>query len=88
VSNAITIAYYGAPLSTAYDIIKSRNSASIYPPLALTNLLNALLWTAYGFVSPMHLGVISKTKHNSGQLWTVRTSQGLLLGLDTCRRNW
>lgn len=33
------------------QVVRTRNSASIYPPLTIMNLVNALLWTAYGFVS-------------------------------------
>ncbi|GAX81004.1 hypothetical protein CEUSTIGMA_g8439.t1 [Chlamydomonas eustigma] len=42
--NAISLVYYGAPLSTMAEVIKTRNSASILLPLTLMNLVNALLW--------------------------------------------
>ena len=42
--NAVSLVYYGAPLSTMAEVIKTRNSASILLPLTLMNLLNALLW--------------------------------------------
>jgi hypothetical protein len=42
--NAISLVYYGAPLSTMAEVIKTRNSASILLPLTLMNLINALLW--------------------------------------------
>ena len=42
--------YYGAPLSTMAEVIRTRNSASILLPLTLMNLINALLWTTYGVV--------------------------------------
>ncbi|KAF8054899.1 APY5 [Scenedesmus sp. PABB004] len=47
--NAITIAYYGAPLSTVVQVIRSRSSASIYLPMCIANLVNTLLWIGYGF---------------------------------------
>jgi uncharacterized protein with PQ loop repeat len=49
--NAITIAYYGAPLSTMFQVIRSRSSSSIYLPMCIANLVNTLLWIGYGFVS-------------------------------------
>lgn len=49
-SNVVTIAYYGAPLSTMFTVIRSRSSASIYLPMCLANLVNTLLWIGYGFV--------------------------------------
>eukprot|EP00878_Enallax_costatus_P016032 GHUV01016808.1.p1 GENE.GHUV01016808.1~~GHUV01016808.1.p1 ORF type:complete len:222 (+),score=60.16 GHUV01016808.1:184-849(+) len=47
--NAVTIAYYGAPLSTIVQVIRSRNSNSIYLPMCICNLINTLLWIGYGF---------------------------------------
>lgn len=46
--NAISMVYYGAPLSTMAQVIRTRNSASILLPLTLMNLTNAVLWTTYG----------------------------------------
>ena len=46
--NFMSLAYYGAPLSTMADVIKKRDSSSILLPLTLMNLLNACLWTTYG----------------------------------------
>ena len=42
----MSLVYYGAPLSTMAEVIKTRNSASILLPLTLMNLINALLWWA------------------------------------------
>ncbi|CAG9467777.1 unnamed protein product [Pedinophyceae sp. YPF-701] len=47
-ANAILLVYYSAPLSTVAQVIKTRNAASLYWPLSLTNGLNGLMWTAYG----------------------------------------
>ena len=47
--NAVSLVYYGAPLSTMAEVIKTRNSASILLPLTLMNLINALLWWVGGY---------------------------------------
>lgn len=39
--------FYGAPLSTIFQVLKSKNSASIHLPTMLTNTANATFWTAY-----------------------------------------
>lgn len=49
--NVVTLIYYAAPLSTMAEVIRTRNSASILMPLCIMNMLNAGLWTTYGFVS-------------------------------------
>ncbi|WIA32663.1 hypothetical protein OEZ86_003464 [Tetradesmus obliquus] len=46
--NAITIAYYGAPLSSALVVVRSKDSSCIYLPTCIANLVNASLWVAYG----------------------------------------
>lgn len=47
-ANFILVLYYGAPLSTVYAVLKTRNSASIYIPLSVCAMLNSTLWVAYG----------------------------------------
>lgn len=42
--------YYVAPLSSLLQVMRERDSSSIYWPLSLANLVNALLWFAYGMV--------------------------------------
>ena len=49
--NLVAFLYYGAPLSTMLEVIKTKNSASILLPLTVMNVINAALWTTYGFVS-------------------------------------
>mmetsp|Transcript_13992 Transcript_13992/g.30254 ORF Transcript_13992/g.30254 Transcript_13992/m.30254 type:complete len:297 (-) Transcript_13992:751-1641(-) len=44
----ILMIYYTIPLSTLLHIIRTRNAASIYLPLAATAILNGGLWTIYG----------------------------------------
>ena len=45
----ILMLYYFVPLSTMVQIVKTRNAASIYPPLAITAIANGLMWSIYGF---------------------------------------
>jgi uncharacterized protein with PQ loop repeat len=40
--------YYSAPMSTLYSVIKTRDSSSLYAPLIVVNLVNAMLWLFYG----------------------------------------
>mmetsp|Transcript_27373 Transcript_27373/g.74022 ORF Transcript_27373/g.74022 Transcript_27373/m.74022 type:complete len:238 (-) Transcript_27373:778-1491(-) len=46
--NLTTICYFGAPLSTMTEVIRTRNSASILRPLTTMNTASACLWSAYG----------------------------------------
>ncbi|KXZ52053.1 hypothetical protein GPECTOR_10g1076 [Gonium pectorale] len=46
--NVVCLIYYAAPLSTMWEVIRTRNSASILVPLTMMNTLNAALWTTYG----------------------------------------
>ncbi|PNH08837.1 Sugar transporter SWEET1 [Tetrabaena socialis] len=45
----VLMGYYVVPLSTMLDIVRSRNAASIYPPLAAAAIANGTLWAVYGF---------------------------------------
>lgn len=47
---AILGIYYIAPLTSLFKVLKERDSSSIYWPLSLMNLGNALLWMVYGMV--------------------------------------
>ncbi len=40
--------YYFAPLSTVMAVIRERDASSLYAPMILVNLTNAMLWTLYG----------------------------------------
>ncbi|KAJ3071003.1 hypothetical protein HK102_006530 [Quaeritorhiza haematococci] len=46
---AVLIIFYSSPLSVLYKVISTRNSASLLWPLAVANVINGVLWTAYGF---------------------------------------
>ncbi|RYH29236.1 hypothetical protein EON65_09175 [archaeon] len=48
ISCVFSICYYGAPLSTMAKVIATRDASSLYLPMILVNLVNALLWTSYG----------------------------------------
>lgn len=52
-STAVTLLglYYIAPLTSLFKVLADRDSSSIYWPLSLANLANALLWMVYGMVS-------------------------------------
>jgi solute carrier family 50 protein (sugar transporter) len=41
--------FYGAPLSTIYTVLTTRDSSSIHRPTMLLNTANAVFWTAFGF---------------------------------------
>ena len=43
-----SIAYYAAPLSTMARVIRKKDASSLYLPLVLVNLVNAVLWFVYG----------------------------------------
>jgi hypothetical protein len=45
------LSYYAAPLSNIYDVIRNCNSISLYIPLIITNLVNAMMWVIYGAVA-------------------------------------
>lgn len=49
VVNANLLFFYGAPLSTIFTVLKTRNSVSIHIPTMVLNTLNGSFWTAYGF---------------------------------------
>jgi len=46
---AQTVIYFGAPLSQALEVIRRKDSSSIYPPMVITNTAACLMWTIYGF---------------------------------------
>jgi solute carrier family 50 protein (sugar transporter) len=48
ISMMFSIAYYAAPCATMLEVIKKRDSASLYAPMITLNLVNSLLWSSYG----------------------------------------
>eukprot|EP01083_Nonionella_stella_P236096 829506_1 len=47
--NLNLVFFYGGPLSTIYSVLRERNTSSIHILTMITNTLNAIFWTAYGF---------------------------------------
>ncbi|CAJ1945931.1 unnamed protein product [Cylindrotheca closterium] len=48
VTNCILIFFYGAPLSTIFQVLKEKHTASIHIPTMILNTLNGIFWFAYG----------------------------------------
>lgn len=48
VVNLNLVFFYGAPLSTIWKVLNSRNAASIHIPTMAANTANGAFWTAYG----------------------------------------
>lgn len=46
--SAFSICYYASPLWTLREVVRSRDSSSLYLPTILTNMTNTLLWFSYG----------------------------------------
>jgi solute carrier family 50 (sugar transporter) len=46
--NLNLVVFYGAPLSTIYDVMNTKLSASIHIPTMVLNTTNGLLWSVYG----------------------------------------
>ena len=49
VANSACVLYYGAPCSTMYEVIVSKNSSSLHLPMIFMNFLNSILWTVYAY---------------------------------------
>jgi hypothetical protein len=47
-ATAAALLYYAAPLSSAWEVVRSRSAASLSLPLCLASLTNAALWSVYG----------------------------------------
>lgn len=52
---AILAVYYTAPLSSLAKVISQRDSSSLHWPLCSMNIINGMLWFAYGLVSFVRL---------------------------------
>lgn len=52
-SNAVAIlgVYYAAPLSTIATVFRERDSSSLHWPMCMMNVINGLLWFAYGLAT-------------------------------------
>ena len=49
--SSFSIAYYAAPLSSLYEIIRKRDASSLYAPLLIVNLTNNAMWVIYGAIA-------------------------------------
>ena len=47
-ANLVLLVYYAAPLSTVKEVIVTRDSRSLYLPLAVGNTVNGTAWFVYG----------------------------------------
>ena len=47
-ANSILVVYYTSPLSTMFEVFRTRDSKSMHFPLVLCNCLNGVCWTSYG----------------------------------------
>jgi hypothetical protein len=47
-ANLVLLIYYAAPLTTVKEVILTRNSKSLYLPLAVANTVNGTAWFVYG----------------------------------------
>jgi hypothetical protein len=44
------ILYFAAPMSTMREVIRNKDSSSLYAPTIFVNLLNGLMWFFYGLI--------------------------------------
>jgi solute carrier family 50 protein (sugar transporter) len=47
-ADAASLVYYASPLAGIWEIIKTKDSSSLYVPSIVISSLNCLLWTIYG----------------------------------------
>jgi len=45
------LAYYSSPLSTLVQVVRNRDSSTLYLPMIVSSFLNALMWVIYGYVA-------------------------------------
>jgi solute carrier family 50 (sugar transporter) len=58
VANSACVMYYGAPCSSMYEVIMSKDSSSLHLPMIFVNFLNAILWSVYGYFALNDLFVV------------------------------
>lgn len=46
--NLNLVFFYGAPLSTIWTVLRTRNSASVHIPTMIASTANGLFWGSYG----------------------------------------
>ena len=58
IANTSCVLYYGAPCSSMYTVIMTKDSSSLHLPMIFVNFLNAILWTVYGYFALNDLFVV------------------------------
>eukprot|EP00879_Flechtneria_rotunda_P026598 GHRR01028372.1.p2 GENE.GHRR01028372.1~~GHRR01028372.1.p2 ORF type:complete len:108 (+),score=15.07 GHRR01028372.1:1089-1412(+) len=48
----ILLIFYSAPLSVLAEVFRTHSSVALYLPFAVMNMVNGLLWSAYGLAVP------------------------------------
>ena len=43
------VMFYVAPLTTLAQVVRTRDSSSLHPPLCVMNLINGTTWGSYGY---------------------------------------
>ena len=59
-ASVFTVAMFGSPLTTLKTVLAERNSATLLRRLALAQIANSLLWTAYGITKKERVRVGSQ----------------------------
>jgi solute carrier family 50 (sugar transporter) len=54
---AFSLAYYASPLSVMLHVLKSKDSSTLYMPLILSSLVNAIMWVVYGYVAKNDINI-------------------------------
>jgi uncharacterized protein with PQ loop repeat len=58
IANTACVMYYGAPCSSMYKVIVTKDSSSLFLPMIFVNFLNAILWSVYGYFALHDLFVV------------------------------
>lgn len=72
-ANLVLLVYYAAPLTTIKEVVVTRNSRSLYLPLAAANTINGGAWCVYGvalndpyLMAPNGVGVLLGEERGEG----------------------
>jgi solute carrier family 50 protein (sugar transporter) len=49
VANCFELLFFASPLSTIFEVLRSRSAESIHLPLSVTSLIATLMWVLYGW---------------------------------------
>lgn len=56
-SCVFSVLYYASPLTTMVLVVRTADAASLYLPMIIVNLINAVLWVLYGYVALDNLNI-------------------------------